>query len=126
MTSAADGTAFPLPARLVRTAPEIHEHDEREIEIAALPDGRHRVTVHSAAFRLADRDRSVETRYPPALIRQILAVKGLRSLNDEIRREEDPLYTRARLEYDILAYLPRRNSEESGFWISVVEREPPA
>jgi len=35
-----------------------------------------------------------------------LNVKGPNSLNDEIRREEDPLYTKVCIEHDILAYLP--------------------
>lgn len=82
------------------------KHPEAEIKIAEMPDGKRRITIDSTNIRLNDKDRVIETNYPVDLITKILAVKGPGSLNDEIRREEDPLYAKACITNDLLAYLP--------------------
>lgn len=77
-----------------------------EITITELGEGRRCVTVKSAGFRLSEADRSIETRYPVELIDKIFRLKGPQYAPDEIRRDEDPQYTRACLETDLLAYVP--------------------
>jgi len=84
----------------------ILKYPEAEIKIVELPGGKREITIDSANRWLSEKDRCIETQYPLDLIQLILSVKGPYSLNDEIRREEDPLYTKACLENDILAYLP--------------------
>lgn len=80
---------------------------DAEVTITELGDGRRRITVKAAGFQLSEADRSIETRYPVELIDTIFRLKGPRYATDEIRRDEDPLYTQACLETDILAYVPR-------------------
>lgn len=82
---------------------------DAEIKIEELPDGNRRITIHSDKLNLSHVDRSIETCYSVDLIEKILSVKGPRTLNDEIRRDQDPLYTKACLEYDITAYQPGEN-----------------
>ncbi len=84
----------------------ILKHPEAEIEITELSNGMRRITIDSNNFYLNSKDRIIETNYPIDLIKKILTVKGPGSLNDEIRREEDPLYTKACITNDLLAYLP--------------------
>ena len=80
---------------------------DAEIKIEELSGGKRRIKINSDKFSLNEKDRSIETGYPVDLIKKMLSVKGARTLNDEIRREEDPLYTKACLQYDILAYEPK-------------------
>lgn len=81
------------------------KYPEAEIRIEELPNGKRQITVYSKNGCLSKIDRCIETSYPVDLIKKILDLKGPHWLNDEIRREEDPLYTKSCLEYDILAYL---------------------
>ena len=83
------------------------KHSEAEIKIVELSDNRRKITIDSPRRWLSAKDRCLETGYPIELIRKILDVKGPYSLNDDIRREEDPLYVKACIENDILAYLPQ-------------------
>ncbi len=81
-------------------------NSEAEITVLELPGDKRQITISSDKFALSEIDKSIETRYPLDLIQKILDVKGARALNDEIRREEDPLYTKACLQNDITAYQP--------------------
>ena len=83
----------------------ILEHPDGHVEIADLSNGKRRVTVYSEKFKIPEIERSIETAYPLELIKTIFEVKGVRFLNDEIRREEDPLYTKICLEKELFAYL---------------------
>lgn len=85
----------------------ILKRPDAEIKIMELSNGKREVTISSPNRWLSEKDRSIETHYPVELIETIFKVKGL-YLNDEIRREEDPLYTKACLSNDILAYLPEK------------------
>lgn len=87
------------------------EHPEGRAEISELPGGKRRITIRSDKFSLPDIEQSIETAYPVELIRQFFEVKGLRSLNDEIRREQDPFYTQICLEKELLAYLSPADCE---------------
>ncbi|MHC4587305.1 MAG: class I SAM-dependent methyltransferase [Planctomycetota bacterium] len=81
------------------------KHSEVEIKIVELPEGKRKIIIGSAKRWISEKDKCIETHYPIELIQTILSVKGPYTLNDEIRREEDPLYTRACLENDIKAYV---------------------
>lgn len=85
---------------------KVIKHPEAEIRILNLPNGKRQVTINPQNHWINEKDRCFETAYPIDLIQKVLNVKGPFSLNDEIRREEDPLYTKACLECDILGYLP--------------------
>jgi 2-polyprenyl-3-methyl-5-hydroxy-6-metoxy-1,4-benzoquinol methylase len=83
----------------------ILEHPDGRVEITELAGGKRRITIHSEKDSLAPLEQNIETDYPVELIKKFLEVKGPRSLNDEIRREQDPYYTQICLEKEILAYL---------------------
>lgn len=83
----------------------ILEHPDGRVEITELPGGKRRITIHSEKFHLPPIEQSIETAYPLELIKKFMEVKGPRSVNDEIRREQDPYYTKICLEKEILAYL---------------------
>jgi SAM-dependent methyltransferase len=75
------------------------------LEVEELGDGRRRletVTEDASAFVGA---RTWETSYPLELIETILEVKGLRSVCDEIRREEDPVYLQHVLWWTLRAHV---------------------
>lgn len=55
--------------------------------------------------------RSWETGYDAALVERILRVKGVAWLCDELRRDEDPTYTRANLVAPLLAHVTRQQLE---------------
>jgi len=89
----------------------ILEHPDGQIEITDLPGNKRRVTIHSEKYQIPEIEKSIETHYPPELIQKILELKGLRFLNDEIRREECPLNIKICLENEILAYLSPNDYE---------------
>ncbi len=75
------------------------------IKIVELTEGKRRIIVDSPKVWMSEKDKCIETSYSVDLIQSILNTKGPTTLNDEIRREEDPLYVQACLEYDIKAYV---------------------
>ncbi len=81
------------------------QHPDGQVEITELPGGKRRITIHSEKVTLPAIDQSIETAYPVELIEQFLNAKGIHSLNDEIRREQDPYYTKICLEKEIIAYI---------------------
>ena len=85
------------------------KNNEAEVHITELSDNKRLIEVKSDKFSLPVKDQRIETHYPIALIEKFLEVKGPRTMNDEIRREQDPLYTRKCLEPDILAYCSKDN-----------------
>ena len=86
----------------------ILEHPDGHVEITDLPSGKCRVTINSKKYSIPEVERSIETAYSLELIQKLLEIKGLRYLNDEIRREQDPYYTKICLEKEISAYLSRK------------------
>jgi len=75
------------------------------LEVEELGDGRRRLeTVTDDADTFVG-TRTWETSYPLDLIETILEVKGLRSVCDEIRREEDPNYLQHVLWWTLRAHV---------------------
>ena len=89
----------------------ILKHPDGHVEITDLHNGKCRITIHSEKYSIPEVERSIETNYSPELIQKFLEVKGLRYLNDEIRREQDPYYTKICMEKEISAYLSRKECE---------------
>jgi 2-polyprenyl-3-methyl-5-hydroxy-6-metoxy-1,4-benzoquinol methylase len=87
------------------------KHPEAEIEIEELPNGKRLIRVTSESLSIAPFDTQLETAYSLDLIEKVLQTKGPLSLCDEIRREEDPFYTKTCLEKDILGYRAERDFE---------------
>lgn len=87
----------------------IVERSGATIKIVALPGGNRSITIDSPGPRISEKDKYIETAYSLDLIKSFLNVKGPFALNDEIRREEDPLYVKACLEYDIKAYIAEKH-----------------
>jgi ubiquinone/menaquinone biosynthesis C-methylase UbiE len=83
---------------------KILEHPEAKIEVEELSSGRRLIRVISNTLSIAPYNSQLETGYSLELIERIFQVKGPVSLCDEIRREEDPYYTKICIEKDILAY----------------------
>jgi 2-polyprenyl-3-methyl-5-hydroxy-6-metoxy-1,4-benzoquinol methylase len=81
------------------------------IEVEELPNGRRLIRVTSKSLSIVPYDAQLETRYSLELIERVLKAKGPSSLCDEIRREEDPLYTRACIEKDVLGYRTEQDFE---------------
>ena len=90
---------------------KIIEHPEAAIEIVDSVNGKRQITVRPVSFSLSPLDTCIQTDYPLELIEHILKVKGPQSLNDEIRREEDPDYVKICLENELLAYLTKSDFE---------------
>ena len=76
------------------------------LRVTPLPDGRSRVEV-DAPPGMAGAPRAWTTRYPPDLVREIHATKGL-YVCDEIMREEDPDYVERAIRREVLAYVEPR------------------
>ncbi|MBV9818314.1 MAG: class I SAM-dependent methyltransferase [Solirubrobacterales bacterium] len=81
------------------------EHRDGEVAIEERPDGRRDVTVHPAPEVFVSRSRAT-TAYPVALIAEILRLKGVSYLCDEIARDEDPDYVERFLRFSLLGYVP--------------------
>jgi len=81
------------------------------VTVEEIGDGRRRVETFTDDPDTFVGCRSWETAYPLDLIETILDVKGLRSVGDEIRREEDPGYLQHVLWWTLRAHV---NPEEIG------------
>lgn len=80
-------------------------HPQGRVEIGDSVDGRRMIEILPSDPALFVAARSWRTSYPPALIEQILAVKGPGYLCDELRRDEDPDYVEADLRNGLLGYV---------------------
>ncbi|MBL7215529.1 MAG: class I SAM-dependent methyltransferase [Phycisphaerae bacterium] len=89
----------------------ILEHPDGQVEVSDLPGGKRRVTICCEKYSIPEIERSIETAYSVELIQKILDIKGLRYLNDEIRREQDPYYTKICIEKEIFGYLSQKDCE---------------
>jgi len=67
-------------------------------------NGEYQLTIHKSGQQLSSYP-TLNTKYPLSLVEQILNVKGLDFLFDEIRREEDPDYVTCSMEIEILSYV---------------------
>lgn len=84
----------------------ILEHPQGRVEIGeSAVDGRRLVQVQAADPDLFVAGTGWRTAYPPALVEQIMSVKGAGHLCDELRRDEDPTYTEADLRNGLLGYV---------------------
>jgi hypothetical protein len=80
------------------------EHSDGRVSIEEQHDGRRLVSVHPAPGVFVSRPMCV-TAYPLALIAEILRVKSIGYLCDEIRRDEDPNYVELFLRSTLLGYV---------------------
>ena len=85
--------------------PEILQHDQADILLLDLPNGKRRIQVKPHSADLYIHRNGWETAYPLALIQRILDQKGPSYLCDEIAREEDPLYVPLNLEIAIFSFV---------------------
>ena len=85
--------------------PEILQHEQAEIQLLDLPNGKRRIQVKPHSADLYIHRNGWETAYPVALIQRILDQKGPSYLCDEIAREEDPLYVPLNLEIAIFSFV---------------------
>ena len=83
---------------------EIIAHANGELHITDIDNGLRRVTVKSANASQFIAVHSCETSYPTDLIENILAVKGIGWVCDEINRDVDPNYVSKYLLNDLAAY----------------------
>jgi len=81
------------------------EHPQGRVCIQPHSDGRRLVTTHPAEGVFVSRSTWL-TSYPVELIAEILNVKTLGYLCDELARDEDPNYVELFLRYSLLGYLP--------------------
>lgn len=80
-------------------------HPQGRVDIGDSVDGRRLIEVLPTDPALFVASRSWRTSYPPELIEQILAVKGLDYLCDELQRDEDPAYVEVDLRNGLLGYV---------------------
>lgn len=74
------------------------------VEATECSNGKSQLKIHKSGQELPSY-LTLKTKYPLSLVEQILNVKGLDFLFDEIRREEDPDYVTRAMEIEILSYV---------------------
>lgn len=80
------------------------ESPDGRVLVTELGAGRRRLAVELASGDEAER-MICETRYPVELIRQVLTVRGLAWLCDELARDEDRAYVERYLRYGMFGYV---------------------
>lgn len=81
------------------------EHPDGALSVVQIAPGRRRLTVDVGGESTFVQVRTWETAYPLDLIALILRVKGLRSVCEEIKRDEDPDYLQHALWWTIRAHV---------------------
>jgi 2-polyprenyl-3-methyl-5-hydroxy-6-metoxy-1,4-benzoquinol methylase len=82
------------------------EHPDGRVIVTETASGRRRVSVQPARQSTFVARASCETSYPLKLVEQLLRIKGIGYLCDELSRDEDPQYVERYLRYAMLAYVP--------------------
>lgn len=85
--------------------PTILRHPDGLVIVEQLKTGKKKISVELLNKEVFMLRTTCETSYPIDLIEQIMNVKGLGYLCDEIMRDEDPMYVQYRLKYNILSYV---------------------
>ncbi len=98
----ATGLAHDLAAK--QEVIDLH-HRDGVVHVETLENGPRRIRVESAKQDLFIEVEACETGYSVDLIRQILEVKGIGYVCDEILRDESPTYVQPSLRLDMLGYL---------------------
>ncbi len=80
-------------------------HPDGVIDVEAVSGGKSKVSVHCSNSAVFVPVTTCETSYSLEMIEQILAVKGIGFLCDEILRDESPSYVQEPIRCSILAYL---------------------
>jgi len=80
-------------------------HPDGLVHVEQLKTGKKKISVELLNKKVFMPRSTCETSYPVNLIEQIMNVKGLGYLCDEIMRDEDPMYVQHNLKYDILSYV---------------------
>jgi 2-polyprenyl-3-methyl-5-hydroxy-6-metoxy-1,4-benzoquinol methylase len=83
------------------------DHPDGSVHVEQLANNKNRIFVEPHDQGLFIPHRKWTTSYSLDLIKQIMNVKGLTHLCDEIMRDENPTYVQHRLEYDILSYFDK-------------------
>jgi 2-polyprenyl-3-methyl-5-hydroxy-6-metoxy-1,4-benzoquinol methylase len=86
--------------------PRSLKHPDGEVSISNIENGHVNVEVHPNSESMFVPMRMAKTSYPIELIEQIMQVKGIAWLCDEINRDEDPNYVERLLLNDLNAYFP--------------------
>jgi 2-polyprenyl-3-methyl-5-hydroxy-6-metoxy-1,4-benzoquinol methylase len=86
------------------------EHSEGTVTVRELSDGSRAITVTTIDEGYMPFS-TCRTRYDLELIRQIIAVKGIRWVCDEIMRDESPNYVQRYLQYSLMSYLSQAEFE---------------
>lgn len=96
------------------------KHPDGLVYVEELKTGRKCISIKLLNQLLFVPINTCETSYPLELIEQIMKVKGLSYLCDEILRDENPMYVQHSIEYDILSYVSEDRFDKKEFLMLVV------